>query len=114
MKKPISILFCLALVVACSKGQVKDDAPVTPQPAAQVAEEGHTNVQPLLDSSEGATKAFDHEPQPGEKAICAVSDEPFVITETTKTAQYEGKWYAFCCDECAPAFDEDPASYAQP
>lgn len=109
MTRILSISLVL-LAAGCAKEAVRDEAPVTAQPAA--SEQTHTNVQPLAETSEGATKAFDHKPQPGEKAICAVSDEPFTVTEETKVAEHEGKWYAFCCDECAPAFAEDPAEYA--
>lgn len=95
--------------IGCTKAAVREEAPTTAQPAPA---QTHTNVQPLADSADGAVKAFDHKPEPGEKALCAVSDEPFTITAETKTAEYEGKWYAFCCDECAPAFAADPAQYA--
>lgn len=108
----IVCLAALVFAVACTKGDVKPDAVATTQPAAQPAEEGHTNVQPALDSTAGATKAFDHKPQAGEKAICAVSGEPFTVTAETKTAEHEGKWYAFCCDECAPEFAANPAKFA--
>lgn len=74
--------------------------------------ETHTNVQPMASDASGAVKAFDHKPKPGEKAICAVSDEVFEVTETTKVAEYQGKYYAFCCDECEPSFKADPAKYA--
>ena len=107
----ICAIALLVLAAGCAKEAVKAEAPVAPQPAP-AAEETHTNVQPLLDTDEGATKAFDHRPQPGEKALCAVSGEPFTITADTKVAEHEGRWYAFCCDECAPEFAADPAKYA--
>jgi YHS domain-containing protein len=53
-----------------------------------------------------ATKAFDHKPEPGEKAICPVSKEVFIVEKDTKTVQYKGKWYAFCCDDCPSDFDK--------
>lgn len=53
-----------------------------------------------------ATKAFDHKPQPGEKAICPVSKEVFIVEKDTHVKEYKGKWYAFCCDDCPGGFDK--------
>lgn len=103
------------LGAGCAKEAVRAEAPTTAQPAAAEADadcEAHGNAQPLLDSADGAIKAFDNKPEAGEKAICAVSDEPFTVTAETKVAEYKGKWYAFCCDDCAPSFEADPAEYA--
>lgn len=115
----ILALSFLLLAAGCANKAVRADAPATAQPTPSEANdeqaddhEGHANAQPLLDSDEGAIKVFDHKPEPGEKAICAVSDEPFTITAETKVAEYNGKWYAFCCDDCEPAFTENPAEYA--
>lgn len=41
--------------------------------------------------------------------ICAVSGEP-VDPEFTQT--YEGKTYAFCCNNCLKKFKKDPAKYS--
>lgn len=106
-----------ALLGACVTPQAATRPAPEPEPPAAAApaptadQEGHTNVQPLLDDDTGATKAFTTKPQPGDKAICAVSNEPFTVTAETKTAEHEGRWYAFCCDECAPEFAADPAKF---
>lgn len=106
----------LSVALGCTAQQaaVKTDEPVATQApaAAEPAKEAHAGMQPPLDDATGAKKAFDAKPQPGEKALCAVSDEPFLVTAETKTAEYEGKWYAFCCDDCVPEFEADPAKYA--
>lgn len=110
-------LFLLA--AGCAKQAVRAEAPTTAQPAAAEYEpdeeagcEAHGNAQPHLDSDEGAVKAFENKPEPGAKAICAVSDEPFTVTAETEVAEYNGKWYAFCCDDCVASFQDDPAEYA--
>jgi hypothetical protein len=86
-------------------------AKVTPPPAP--SGEQHAGMMKAADDPAGALKTFDHKPKPGEKAICAVSGEAFVVDADTKTAQYGGKYYAFCCDQCAPDFAANPAKYAQ-
>jgi YHS domain-containing protein len=47
----------------------------------------------------------------GAKAHCPVTGEDFVVAETTSQVEHEGKYYAFCCPECQPAFTKDPAKY---
>jgi YHS domain-containing protein len=55
--------------------------------------------------------AFDAAPAHGEKALCLVMNREFVVDDRTATSVYEGKTYAFCCDGCKQAFDENPAKY---
>jgi YHS domain-containing protein len=55
--------------------------------------------------------AFDAAPAHGDKALCLVMNREFVVDDRTATSVYEGKTYAFCCDGCKQAFDENPAKY---
>jgi len=41
-------------------------------------------------------------------SICAVSGEPI---DPEITYAYEGKTYAFCCNNCLKKFKKDPAKY---
>ena len=59
----------------------------------------------------GALKAFDAAPKAGDKAICPISGQAFVVTDKTETSEYEGKHYAYCCGGCKPKFDADPAAF---
>ncbi len=61
--------------------------------------------------AEGAVRAFDAAPAVGDKAICPVSGEVFIVTDGTATSEHEGKHYAYCCPSCKPRFDADPASF---
>ena len=88
--------------------KVTTNAPAANDPAC--AE--HTGMQKMAPAEAAATKAFDHKPNPGETAICAVSGEKFTVEKDTKVAEYKGKWYAFCCDNCEPDFQKDPAKFA--
>ena len=89
----------LALLAGCAT------APKTPP-----AEAAHS--EPKIDPA-GAVKAFDHAPQPGEKAICPVSGDVFIVSASTQTKEYNGKYYAFCCDDCPSQFAANPGKYVQ-
>ena len=34
-----------------------------------------------------------------------------MVSASTVQVEHQGKHYAFCCAECKPAFDKDPAKY---
>lgn len=61
---------------------------------------------------EDAARSFAQKPAAGTWAKCAVSDEVFQVDKDTQTAEYKGRWYAFCCPDCKPDFDKDPSKYA--
>ena len=47
----------------------------------------------------------------GAKAHCPVTGEDFVVAASTTQVEHGGKFYAFCCPECQPAFVKEPAKY---
>ena len=47
----------------------------------------------------------------GKKATCPVRGEEFTVSDITSAAEYKGKVYFFCCDDCPPKFKEDPEKY---
>jgi YHS domain-containing protein len=106
MRTLFTALTAAALLGACVTPQA------APAAATAAATEAHAGMQPPLADATGATRAFDTKPKPGDKAICAVSGEALTVTAETKTAQHGGKYYAFCCDECAPEFAANPAKFA--
>ena len=59
-----------------------------------------------------APRSFDKQPPEGTWARCAVSGDVFKVSKDTDFATYQGRVYAFCCDECKPDFVKDPAKYA--
>jgi YHS domain-containing protein len=85
----------LLLQGACASQPIKPDA------------SGHVtqNVDPA-----GAVKGFDHHPKPGEKAICPVSGDVFIVTADTHVQEYDGKFYAFCCEDCPKNFHPELGS----
>jgi YHS domain-containing protein len=60
-----------------------------------------------------APSAFDAPPAPGTIAKCPVSGEVFTVKASTERSEHGGKHYAFCCPDCKPDFDKDPAKYTQ-
>ena len=56
--------------------------------------------------------SFAKQPGPGTWAKCPVSGEVFRVGPETEFASYEGRVYAFCCPDCKPDFDKDPAKFA--
>jgi YHS domain-containing protein len=59
-----------------------------------------------------APVSFDSKPAVGTWAKCPVSGDVFKIAPDTEFATYEGRVYAFCCEECKPDFDKNPAKFA--
>jgi YHS domain-containing protein len=42
-----------------------------------------------------------------------VSGDEFTVKPSTTQIVYEGKRYAFCCPDCLPEFNKNPAKFAQ-
>ncbi len=59
-----------------------------------------------------APRSFDKQPPEGTWARCPVSGDVFKVGPETEFATYEGRVYAFCCDECKPDFEKNPSKYA--
>ena len=47
----------------------------------------------------------------GKEYICPVTGEKFKGTKETKAADYKGKSYYFCCEDCPDKFIADPDKY---
>jgi YHS domain-containing protein len=47
----------------------------------------------------------------GDKSNCLVSNEEFLVTDSSPKAEHEGKTYYFCCPGCDAKFKADPAKY---
>ena len=51
------------------------------------------------------------EAKPGDRTTCMVSNEEFVVTESSPRVEYAGKTYYFCCKGCDTDFKKDPDKY---
>jgi YHS domain-containing protein len=49
----------------------------------------------------------------GTKMKCPVTGEDFTVKPTTVQIVHGGKRYAFCCPDCQPEFEKNPAKFAQ-
>ena len=47
----------------------------------------------------------------GDKTLCLISKEEFVVTASSPKVDYEGKTYYFCCAGCDAKFKADPKKY---
>jgi YHS domain-containing protein len=94
----------LALILAVSMGV-----------GAGVPQAAPTRAVPMCgaQAKTGAPKSFATKPAVGTKATCAVMGSEFTVKADTPMSQYKGRWYPFCCGECKPRFDKNPAQYAR-
>lgn len=71
--------------------------------------------QAKKDNATGKTapKAFVTKPAVGTKALCPVMGGEFAVTKDTQFSEYKGKHYAFCCSDCKPKFDKEPAKFTK-
>ena len=74
------------------------------------------NNQPAAKSSAATATVGDDPAVPklavGTAAKCPVTGEDFTVKESTVQVTYNGNRYAFCCADCLPQFNKDPAKYA--
>jgi len=47
------------------------------------------------------------------KCICPVLGDPVTDFSAGNSVEYQGKAYFFCCPDCRPKFESDPAKYAK-
>ena len=57
--------------------------------------------------------SFDRMPPIGTKAWCPVGKEEFSVKASTQSSVYRGRTYVFCCPDCKPEFDKNPAKFVQ-
>jgi YHS domain-containing protein len=71
---------------------------------------GHAAAKPKPMAATTPHKAAAHPPKPA-YAVCPVTGEKVKITKATLKSVYKGKVYYFCCSDCKPKFDRNPAKY---
>jgi len=92
-------LVSLVSLGACSKA---------PAPPA----ENTTAAAPAAAKPAPPPRVFASKPATGTKAACAVTGEEFTVSTDTESVTHEGKTYVFCCPDCKPTFEKNPAKYA--
>ncbi|MDP7115265.1 MAG: hypothetical protein QGH45_25035 [Myxococcota bacterium] len=82
-------------------------AEASPDAGAGMSAMGGEKIDP-----EGVVEAFDQPLKAGDKAICPISGEVFIASDTTATSEHEGRHYGYCCPGCKAKFDANPAEFA--
>ena len=100
MKKML-LGFTLVAALGCKSNSPAAPTPVAPTTAVAVP----TGAKPP--EAEPALFAV------GTKMKCAVTGEDFTVSPKTTQIVYEGKRYAFCCGDCLPEFNKNPAKFAK-
>jgi YHS domain-containing protein len=95
-----ALIGAVALGAGCQKSE----------PAAAPMPHGAQVTPPA--QAGGLPTSFSAAPPVGTKARCPVSGEDFVVSAETLTSTHEGRVYAFCCGDCKPTFEKNPAKYA--
>lgn len=102
MKISSLLLITIFSVAACSESKpAVSAAPAATTPAAAApvaAAPANSSELPLI--------------AVGTKMKCPVSGEEFTVKPTTTQIVYNGKRYAFCCADCKPDFEKNPAKFA--
>ena len=95
----LGAFFCLTALVACGGSE--------PRPA--------TAAEPTHDRAAASAAAGEvkrpGEAKIGDRTLCPISREEFVVTADSPKAEYEGKTYYFCCANCAKKFQADPKKF---
>lgn len=71
---------------------------------------------PMPVAREGEVKQESKAPGPecpGNKMVCPVMGTIFKADKDTKSYEYEGKTYYFCCPECLNKFNTEPKKYIE-
>lgn len=111
--KILSLALLFGTAAACSRG---DSAPLPAVTATAVAPAAKVATPPAAAPAAAPAAPVAAEPPliaVGTKLKCPVSHEDFTVDGKTTQLVYNGKRYAFCCDDCKPTFLKNPAKYAQ-
>jgi YHS domain-containing protein len=112
MKKTLlAIVFAAAAAAACSETKSPAPAASATPPASPALAATPTAATPTA----AAATPVAGEPAMiavGTKMKCPVSDEEFTVKPTTTQVVYNGKRFAFCCSDCKPEFEKNPAKFA--
>ena len=90
------VLFGFLLAASCSSSKPAPASAQVPVAAAAPAAAAEPAMIPV-----------------GTKMRCPVSGEDFTVDGKTTQIVYAGKRYAFCCPDCLPQFNKNPAKFAR-
>lgn len=102
MRTLTTILFSSLFAVACAGSAPPPAAPAAPAAPAEAAPTAAAPATPLVAPGEAKV---------GDRTKCPVSGHEFVVTADSPHADYQGKTYYFCCNDCPKAFEATPEKY---
>lgn len=105
MNRTMLALFSLLAIAACGGGSSASST-TTAEP------DGHHSAQASTSGSEQALVSIG-EAQIGDRSTCPVSGEEFVVSESSPTAEHDGRTYYFCCPGCAERFTANPHEFLE-
>lgn len=94
-------LLSLALASSCAT----TTAAATTEAKAEAKGEGHHHVDA------NATVVKPGEAKLGDATVCPVSGEHFTVEADSPKAEYQGKTYYFCCNDCVADFQKNPEKF---
>lgn len=115
MNKLVVTLLLTVPLAACERAShsaTPSSTSATASPAAAVAAAPAANAAPAAAGAVGDDPSVPRIPA-GTKVACAVTGEEFRVNDKTVQVTYGGKRYAFCCPDCAPTFNKNPAKFAK-
>jgi len=115
MKTIASFSFLLLSLAACERKQESAVAThaATATATAPAAPSAAPVAAPVAAAAAPANGAEPAKIAVGTKMKCPVTGEDFTVKESTVQVTYQGKRYAFCCEDCQPRFEKDPAKFAK-
>ena len=93
-----TLLFSSLFAVACAGSAPPPPAAPRPDAAATAG----ASASPLVAPGEAKV---------GDRTKCIVSGHEFVIKDDSPHAEYNGKTYYFCCNNCPKAFEANPEKF---
>ncbi len=95
------LLIVMAAPGGCTAPAVRPVPPARPTPAA-TATASPTGAAAIVAPGEARV---------GDRTLCLISDEEFVVTASSPKVEHEGKTYYFCCPGCDSDFKKSPEKY---
>jgi YHS domain-containing protein len=105
MRAPLLWSLVVLFVAACGSAQ---PAATAPAPAASSTAPASS---PVSSSADARGIVAPGEAKVGDKTLCMISKEEFVVKADSPKVEHEGKTYYFCCSGCEAKFKADPKKY---
>ena len=116
LKSTLTLFAILGLCFAFTACESKTEETNTAQKEEKSPQEANPSPKaPPKSAKAEAPAELVHQPgaKPGDRTICPVMGNEFVVSESSTFAEYEGQKVYFCCPGCQEDFAADPAGLLQ-